>query len=293
METVTLWPLSQGEISGTDDGFVDAVLTADGALFHSSGLTKTDYIERLVCGGFPEAVARSGRRRRAFHQSYLADLINRDVIQLSEIEHGREMRRLINLVAARSGQLLQPARLANLLQISRPTVDHYLNLLEEVYLMVRIPAWSANTTSRTVRAGKAALVDSGLAAAIANQNETSLARPDSPLGGLLEAFTAMEIARQLSWSETRAQMYHYRTKDGIEVDIVLETPGMQIVGIEVKANATPRTEDFAGLRHLQARAGGSFLGGYLLHTGPRTVSFGPKLRAVPLSALWETAGTKP
>jgi len=288
METVTLWPLSQGEIDGAPDGFVDAVLHRDAEIFHSSELTRADYVERVVRGGFPEAVARAGRRRRAFHESYLADLINRDVLQLSEIRHGHEMRRLLNLVAARSGQLLQPASLASLLRISRPTVDHYLGLMEEVYLTAQTPSWSRNTTNRTVRATKATFVDSGLAAAILGLNETALARPDSQLGGLLEGFVAMEIARQLSWADARADMYHYRTKDGVEVDIVLETPDFQVVGIEVKATSTPRAEHFAGLRHLQARTGEDFLGGYLLHTGARTVSFGPRLRAVPLSALWET-----
>ena len=289
METVTLWPLSQGEIDGTADGFVDTVLRPNAELFHTSELTRQDYIERVVRGGFPEAVAREGRRRRAFHESYLADLINRDIVQLSEIQHGHEMRRMLNLVAARSGQLLQPTSLANHLQISRPTVEHYLSLMEEVYLIVRIPAWSRNTTSRTVRAAKVEFVDSGLAAAALRQNEVSLASPSGQLGGLLESFATMEIARQLSWSDANAQMYHYRTKDGTEVDIVLETPDFRIVGIEIKATSTPRIEDFSGLRHLQARVGEDFLGGYLLHTGKSTTSFGPRLRAIPLSALWEAS----
>lgn len=288
METITLWPLSQGEIDGHPDGFVDAVLTPGAEILHESELTRRDYIERVVRGGFPEAVARAERRRRSFLESYVADLINRDVVQLSEIQHGREMRRLLNLVAARAGQLLQPAKLADLLQISRPTTQHYLGLMEEVFLIRQIPAWARNTTSRTVRAPKVAFVDSGIAAALLRQNSAALARPASDLGGLLEGFVAMEIARQLTWSETAAEMYHYRTKDGIEVDLVLETPSFEVVGIEVKATSTPRAEDFRGLRHLQARTGDDFLGGYLLHTGPRTISFGPKLRAVPISALWQT-----
>ncbi|TQL66358.1 hypothetical protein FB381_0211 [Nocardioides albertanoniae] len=289
METITLWPLSQGEIDDAPDGFVDAILDPDTEIRHDSDLARRDYVERVVRGGFPEAVAREGRRRRSFHDAYVADLINRDVVQLSEIQHGREMRRLLNLVAARSGQLLQPAKLAALLQISRSTVEHYLALMEEVFLIRQIPAWARNTTTRTVRTPKVALVDSGVAAAVLRQNPDALARQDGELGGLLEGFVAMELARQLTWSESGAEMYHYRTKDNVEVDIVLETPAFEIVGIEIKATSTPRAEDFRGLRHLQERTGDDFLGGYLLHTGPRTISFGPKLRAVPISALWETA----
>ena len=287
METITLWPLSQGEIDDQPDGFVDTVLGGNTDIRHESDLTRKDYIERIVRGGFPEAVAREGRRRRSFHDSYVADLINRDVVQLSEIQHGREMRRLLNLVAARSGQIMQPARLADLLQISRPTVQHYLSLMEEVFLIRLIPAWARNTTTRTVRTPKVALVDSGVAAAILRQDSSALARQDGLIGGLLEGFVTMEIARQLTWSDAAAEMYHYRTKDDVEVDIVLETSSFEVVGIEVKATSTPRAEDFKGLRHLQARTGTDFLGGYLLHTGTRTVSFGPKLRAVPISALWQ------
>jgi uncharacterized protein len=292
METITLWPLSQGEIDDAPDGFVDAILDPDTEIRHDSELTRRDYIERVVRGGFPEAVAREERRRRSFHDAYVADLINRDVVQLSEIQHGREMRRLLNLVAARSGQLLQPAKLADLLQISRPTVQHYLALMEEVFLIRQIPAWARNTTTRTVRTPKIALVDSGLAAAVLRQNTDALARRDGELGGLLEGFVAMEIARQLTWSESGAEMYHYRTKDNVEVDIVLETPAFEVAGIEIKATSTPRAEDFRGLRHLQERTGDDFLGGFLLHTGPRTISFGSKLRAVPISALWETAAPR-
>jgi predicted AAA+ superfamily ATPase len=291
MQTITLWPLSQGEIDSSPDGFVDAILSPDAEIYHESDLTRGDYVDRVVRGGFPEAVARAGRRRRAFYDAYLADLINRDVIQLSEIRHGREIRRLLSLVAARTGQLLETASLASALQISRPTVDHYLSLLEAVFLMTRIPAWSRNTTTRTVKAHKAALIDSGIATAVLNHDAMSLTRPDAPFGALLEGFVMMEIARQLTWSDAAAQMYHFRTKDKVEVDLVLETPGFQIVGIEVKATSTPRAEDFSGLRHLQSRVGADFLGGYLLHTGPRTITFGPQLRAVPISAIWQT--TKP
>jgi hypothetical protein len=293
METFTLWPLSQGEIDGTPDGFVGAVLKPGIEIRHESDLTRRDYVERVVRGGFPEAVAREERRRRNFHESYVSDLINRDVVQLSEIQHGREMRRLLNLVAARSGQILQPAKFADLLQISRPTVQHYLALMEEVFLIRQIPAWARNTTSRTVRAPKVALVDSGVAAAVLGQNSAALARQEGQLGGLLEGFVVMEIARQLTWADATAEIYHYRTKDDIEVDLVLETPSFGVVGIEVKATSTPRAEDFRGLRHLRARTGDDFLGGYLLHTGPRTISFGPNLRAVPISALWETNAPRP
>jgi predicted AAA+ superfamily ATPase len=291
METVELWPLSQGEIDGAPDGFVDAIFESGPELSHTSTKDRSNYVDRVIRGGFPEAIARATRRREHFFDSYLSDLINRDVIQLSEIERGPEMRALTRLVAARSGQLLVPGALGNELKLSRQTVNRYLGLLEEVFLIKRIPAWSRNIGSRAVSASKSTFVDSGIAANLMDLDITSLRRPGGQLGPLLEGFVAMEIARQLTWSRHRAELYHYRTKDKVEVDIILENRRGQVVAIEVKASTTVKGEDFSGIRHLADRIGDSLIVGLVLYTGPQTLPFGPRFRAMPISALWETGPT--
>jgi uncharacterized protein len=287
METIELWPLSQGEIDGKSDGFVDAVFELGPQVRHTSTETRGGYVDRLVRGGFPEAVARADKRRERFLDSYVADLINRDVIQLSEIERGPEMRALTRLVAARSGQLLVPGTLGRELGLPQPTIKRYLGLLEEVFLIKRVPAWSRNLSSRAVATAKVALVDSGIAANLLGQDADSLRQPDSPLGPLLEGFVAMEIARQLTWSGQRAELFHYRTKDKVEVDIVLENRRGQVVAIDVKAASTVRGEDFRGIQHLADRLGDELVVGIVLYTGQQTLPFGPRFRAVPISALWE------
>lgn len=287
VETIELWPLSQGEIDGHPDGFVDAVFTRGPELRHESTEDRAGYLTRVARGGFPEAVAREGRRRERFLDSYVADLINRDVVQLTEIERGPEMHKLARLVAARSGQLLVPGTLGRDLGLSRQTVNRYLTLLEEVFLLKRIPAWSRNLSARAASTPKAAMVDSGIATNLLRQDASSLRQIGSPLGALLEGFVAMEIARQLTWSEQWVDLSHYRTKDGAEVDLVLENRRGQVVGIEVKAASTVRGEDFRGLRHIADRIGDDFLVGIVLYTGNLTLPFGPRMRAVPLAALWE------
>ena len=287
METIELWPLSQGEIDGRPDGFVDAIFEAGPELVHTSAENRTGYIERIVRGGFPESIARSGARRERFLDSYVADIVNRDVIQLSEIERGAEMRALIRLVAARSGQLLVPGALGSDLGLSQPTVKHYLGLLEEVFLIRRIPAWSRNLSTRAVGTPKVAMTDSGVAANLLDLDASGLRQPESPLGPLLEGFVAMELARQLTWSRQRAELYHYRTRDGVEVDIILENRRGQVVAIDVKAGSTVRADDFRGLRHVAERLGDSLVAGVVLYTGRETLPFGPRFRAIPISALWE------
>lgn len=288
IETVELWPLSQGEIDGQPDGFVDAAFELGPGLRCCSDESRTGYIQRVVRGGFPEAIARQGRRRERFLDSYVADLINRDVIQLSHIERGPEMRGLTRLLAARSGQVLVAATLGNELGLPLPTVQRYLALLEEVFLIKRVPAWSRNLSSRATSTPKVAMVDSGVAANLLGADEDALRRPQAPLGPLLEGFVAMEIARQLTWSNERAELFHYRTKDKVEVDVVLENRRGQVVAIDVKAASTVRAGDFRGLAHLAERLGDDLVAGFVLYTGGETLPFGPRFRAVPVAALWET-----
>ncbi|MDR1448824.1 MAG: ATP-binding protein [Propionibacteriaceae bacterium] len=288
METVELWPLSQSEIGQTGGGqFVDAVFNAGAELAVVSAERRAGYVERLVRGGFPEAVAREGKRREAFLDSYVAELVNRDVMQVAQIERAQEMRQLIGLLAARSGQILVPAVLSRRVGLPAPTIRRYVDLLEEVFLVRRIPAWSRNLSQRETGTPKIALVDSGIAASRLGYDAERLARLDSPLGGLLEGFVAMEIARQLTWSDSRVEMWHYRTKDQVEVDLVLEDRRGRVVAIDVKASSTVRADDFRGIAHLEGRLGSDLVLGLVLYTGQETVPFGPRRRAMPIAALWE------
>ena len=133
-------------------------------------------------------------------------------------------------------------------------------------------------------------MDTGVVAYLLQADVDSLLRPGGLFGPLLEEFVQMELARQLTWSNTRAELYHYRTKDKVEVDAVLENPRGQVIAIEVKAATAVKDEDFRGLRHLASRLGEDFLAGYVLYTGTNTLSFGSKLRAMPVSALWQLGG---
>jgi uncharacterized protein len=287
-ETIELWPFSQGEIDGARDGFIDAVFAAGADLSHSSQVSRAEYADRIVRGGFPEAVARTtSRRRERFFDSYVADLIARDVTQLSDIERTAEMRALVRLLAARSGQLLVISRLSADSGLPVRTLNRYLALLEEVYLVKRVPAWSRNVSSRAIGTPKLAFVDSGIAANLLGADVRTLLRPGGPFGPLLEGFVLMELARQLTWSRQRAELFHYRTKDRVEVDAILESRQGNVVGIEVKASSTVTAGDFRGLRHLAERTGPDFIAGIVFYTGTQTLPFGPRLRAVPVSALWQ------
>ncbi|WP_204297274.1 ATP-binding protein [Actinoplanes campanulatus] len=290
METVELWPFSQGEIDGMPDRFIDMVFRLGPEIRHESTVSRADYASRIVRGGLPEAVARTDVRRRGrFLDSYVQALIDRDVRELARIEQAPQLRALIRLLAARSASLIVPGALESDLGLSRPTIARYMRLLEEVHLIKRVPGWSRNLGSRVTHAPKLVFVDSGIAAQQLAVDPRTLLRPGQPFGPLLEGFVVSELARQTTWSDEMVDLYHYRDQNKVEVDVILENRQRQVVAIEVKAASTVRSDDFSGLRKLAARLGDDLIAGIVLYTGTSTLPFGDRMRAVPVSALWEVS----
>jgi hypothetical protein len=287
-ETVELWPLSQGEIDRTPDNFVAKVFERGADLpVPDSDLRRADYLERALRGGYPEAVRRTDLGRRArFYESYIGDLIARDVRQVSQIERPADMRRLLNLVAASMATLAVPAAFANDLQFPVSTVKRYLDLLDLLFVIRRIPAWSSNLTTRAVATPKLILTDTGLAGHLSGLTLKRARQVTAPIGQLVENFVLGELARQLSWTEEPVRLYHYRDRDQHEVDAVLERASGEVVAIEVKSAETVRSDDFRGIRHLQRRVGDRLIAGLVVYAGGQALSFGDRLRAIPISALW-------
>lgn len=292
-ETIELWPLSQGEIDGEPDGFVDAVFTADGAVtVPPCSLGKRDYVARALRGGYPEAVRRDpGRRRVRFFDSYITDLISRDVRQLSDIERPAQMRRLLSVVAARMGTLAVVQSIAADIGLPRVTLSRYLDLLELIFVIRRIPAWSSNLTTRAISTPKLIVADSGVGGRLIGLSEERAKDPVAPVGPLLENFAIGEVARQLTWAEEPVQLFHYRDRDKVRVDMILEHASGQVIGIAVKAAETVRGDDFRGLRHLATKLGDRFRAGYILYAGEQSLSFGDRLTALPMAALWTVAAS--
>lgn len=287
MELHTLWPLSQGEIGGRRESFIDA-LFGDDVRWEAGELDRAGLAERICTGGFPEPVQRDEGDRPAWHRSYLETVVRRDVRDRVDIEHLAAMPRLVGLLAARSMTLVNLAEVARALALPTATVRRYVALLEAAMLVRLIPAFARDLAKRVVKSPKVAMVDTGLAAAVGNIDPSALLGDDSQLGRLAETFAVNEVQRQAGWSDAKVRLMHARTAAGREVDIVVEASDGRIAGVEVKAGRTVGSGDFAGLKTLRSAVGSRWVRGVVLHVGEQPVPFGEDLWAVPFDALWRS-----
>ncbi len=168
------------------------------------------------------------------------------------------------------------------------TLKRYLALFEAIFLVVPLNAWSSNIGKRLVKAPKLYLNDTGLLCHMLRRDSAALEADRTLLGMVFENFVLMELVKQISWSETRPQIYHFRTADTKhEVDFVLESGDGRVVGIECKSSSTIDQSSFNGLRALANQAGKKFHKGIVLYTGTNVLMFDENLLALPISALWE------
>jgi hypothetical protein len=170
--------------------------------------------------------------------------------------------------------------------LDRKTVDHYLQILEQLYLARRLHPWSSNTLSRIIKTPKLHFLDSGLLTALRGHSIARLRAERGLLGPLLEGFIYSELLKLAAVSDEHISLYHYRDRDQNEVDFVLENAQGQVVGIEVKSAASVTRRDFGGLERLAAAARRHFVQGIVLYDGEQALSFGDQLRAVPLATVW-------
>ena len=288
IETLRLLPLSQGELRRRGaPTFLDRAFGGDvGALRVLP--RDDDIVDAVLGGGFPEALSRaSARRRRDWFLAYAQSLAQRDIPDLAALDKIGVLPRLIEHAALYSSQLVNLTDIGARLGLDGKTVDRWLVLLENVFLARRVQPWYRNGFKRLSRTPKLHFFDTGLLAALKGVDADAIARDRRELGSLLESFVFAELSKAIAVGDDTISISHYRDKDQVEVDFVLErTPG-RIVGIEVKAGATVRPQDFNGLKRVRAAAGNGFVTGIVLYDGDTLMPFGDDLYAAPFSILWE------
>jgi predicted AAA+ superfamily ATPase len=278
--------LSRCELLGRRSGFI-ADLFAGADMMHQAERLGDGIAEIIAAGGYPDALSRTNERRRTdWYREYVETIAQRDIKDLARIREIEVLPQIVALAAAQTAQLFNLAELAGPFRLSRPTIGDYVTLLEQVFLIQRLPSWHSNRLSRLIKAPKLHVGDTGVACAVLNHSVAALREDRMLLGHLLETYVVQELRRQASWSEERIQFHHFRTKEGAEVDAVLERAGRRIAGVEVKLSGTVVAKDFRGLKKLREAVGERFAAGVVLYDGEVTIPFGEGLFAVPLSRLW-------
>lgn len=288
IEIVTMLPLSQAEITGAPGRMIDRLFAGEGPALQGSAVYGDVLLQAVLKGGYPEVLRRSSASRRSIWlQDYLALVLDRDVRDIANIDQLDKLPTLMRMLSEQAGQLVNLRAHSVALGISAPTVQRYVTILERMFLLRQIRPWFSNRLSRLIKSPKLHMLDSGLLATLRDASMGNITADRSRLGPLLESFVVSEVLKSLSWSETRADVSHFRTKEQDEVDLVLEDNRGRIVGIEVKSAATLRARDFSGLQKLQEAAGEKFVQGVLLHDHDRVTPYSEKIRAAPVSLLWQ------
>ena len=287
IEIHNLWPLSQGEIHGKQSSFLQALLSKANN-FTNSKTTWKDVVETIGIGGYPEAIARKFENRRIkWFESYMLSMLQKDIRDLANIEGLTQIPNILQLIGTRVGSTINMSGISRLSGVKNTTLQRYIALLEQVFLIVKVPAWTPNAEGQFVKSPKVFLNDTGLLSYLRGESIHGLTANKTSAGALLENFVAMEIIKQLSWADPFLQLYHFSMHKGAEVDLVLENRKNQLYGIEVKSTTSLQGKDFHGLKRLAELAGDRFQKGIVLYTGEAALGgFGKNLYAVPISALW-------
>lgn len=286
MAILRLHPLSQAELGRVKSNFLSRLFLGAFKAGKTANRLGSALAQRVANGGYPAALTRSTPRRRTiWYRDYIDTLIQRDVRDLARISALDALPRLLAMAAGQTASLVNVSELAAPFQISRQTIREYMSLLSRIFLLDELPSWHTNRMKRLVKASKLHMGDTGLACSLLGMNPDALWEDRSLFGRVLKTFVYQELRRLASWHEAAVAFYHFRDKDQVEVDVVLESES-RVAGVEVKAASTVTAADFKGLRKLQEAMEKKFAAGVVLYDGEAVVGFGDRLYAVPVSSLW-------
>ena len=293
MARIELLTLSVTELSAGSFNLIDFLLadkiTPLGPL---PDMSREDFAQALINGGYPELQTKSARARPIWLDSYLQGRLYKDFesIYAAKGDYHTKLESLIPYLAGLSGNLLKYASIANDLSQNDKVVKSYIEALEWMFIVKRLPAYVKNRAKRqTIGMPKLQMVDTGLACHLLGLVTTDELLTSNFYGGLLESFVVMECFKHMAWSQQSMKLYHYRDKQKNEVDIILEQSGGRLIAIEIKASSAVSERDFKGIAKFAEVVGPAFKFGFVFYTGSDVLPFQVGDRtfyALPLAVLW-------
>lgn len=284
---VSLRPLSQGEILGHKPLFLERAFKQE---FQKSkdSYARDDIIQIALRGGYPEPLQFQPDERQLWHQNYIDTLLDRDLKEIINIRRRDAMDQLIQVVSGWSTKPMDISAIGSSLSLQRHTVESYLNALETLYLIDRIPAYSKTDYDRVGKQSKLVVNDSGLMASILRWRLDDIRFDGNRVGKLIETHVANELQKHIDTTEGRTILHHYRDKNKREIDFIIENYQGDLLGIEVKASTSADLADFKHLKWFKENLKPprkKFIG-IVIYTGNFIASFGEDLWAVPISCLY-------
>jgi predicted AAA+ superfamily ATPase len=287
VEVVQLNPLSEMEKQGGKNSLLQSLLTGAIKTKISARQDIVQGVAEAICsGGYPEPNTRPASRARQWYQQYLKAIIQRDVKDIAAVRNENELMRVMELLAYRTANLVNVSNLSNDLGMDRETVEKYMTILERLFLIRRLPAWHKSNAKRLIKTPKVHVVDSGLAAMLNRLKVEDWQSQSRDFGALLESFAVQQLICQAGWVDSDLVFSHYRDKEKVEVDLVIEQ-GRKVWAVEVKRAASVHSRDGVGLAKIAAQAGKNFQAGILLYSGANCLPLKvDNCFAVPLDRLW-------
>ncbi len=286
IDRLDLWPLSRSEIEGGQINLIDELLAGRAPHVTGAPVGPDAYAPFIAEGGYPEARLRpAGRLRNRWFRDYISGAVERDVRELADLRRADDVGLLLRLLASQSANLLSYRKIGEQLQMEHKTVKEYVVLLEQMFLVRRLPGWRPGLGAREVAKPKAYICDPGLLTYLLGADETRIRTDDQIKGKACETFVCAELLKHASWAEQEARLFHYQ-RDREDIDFIIENRAGDIAAVEVKAAATLTQRDWRWLERLRDARGASFKAGIVVHSGAQTIPLGDRLWAVPYAALW-------
>lgn len=238
---------------------------------------------QIWLGAYPRLQTQGAQSRDVFYRSYVQTYVQRDVRELLKVSDPLSFHRFLGVVAARTGQLLNYANLANEVDIDTKTAKAWLSVLEASGLVYLLQPYHRNLAKRMLKSPKLYFLDTGLAAYLTKWSSPEALEAGSMSGAILETWAVAEILKSYWHNGKEAPLSFYRDTEQKEIDLLIETDDV-IYPVEIKKTATPSTQAskvFGAAEHLGKKVGS----GVVLCLVPRDVPLSPSVTAIPMAYL--------
>ena len=211
---MTLFPLTVAEATHNKAGGLERIMKMDFKGIEDRGLTLTAAIK---CATFPEISMLDQDKRSVWFDGYISAILQRDVKQIAELEKISILPHLLSILAARTGCLMNDSDIARDIDMNHVTTKFYRNILKMMFLTFDVKPWFRNIGKRLAKTPKGYLLDTSMICHLLDYDMDAISKTKPELfGHLIENFVATELVKQLSNSDIKAELYHFRTSDGKE-----------------------------------------------------------------------------